>query len=144
MDELNNNQSNLIYFSWTRAHQRVTGNEESDVLAKEAAASPATPSFDDIPTVAIKDLSRETLIHMWQREREDADTDKTTFKFLPNIPTRLSLNHISSNYFISQLITGHGNFRQYLNRFHHSDIPFSQCDSGAIEDPQHFIFECNL
>ncbi|XP_023244798.1 uncharacterized protein LOC111642659 [Centruroides sculpturatus] len=144
MDELKKNKSNLIYFLWTRAHQGVIGNEEADVLAKETATSPVTPSFDDIPTVAIKNLIRETLIHMWQREWEEADTGRTTFKFLPNIPNRLSLNHIYGNYFTSQLPTGHGNIRQYLNRFHHSDTPFCQCDSGAIEDPLHFIFECNL
>ncbi|XP_023209850.1 uncharacterized protein LOC111612824 [Centruroides sculpturatus] len=144
IDELKKSKSNLVYFSWTRAHQGVIGNEEADVLAKETATSPVTPSFDDIPTVTVKNLIRETLIHMWQREWEEADTGKTTFKFLPNISNRLSLNHINGNHFTSQLLTGHGNFRQYLNRFHHSDTPFCQCDNGAIEDPLHFIFDCNL
>ncbi|XP_023209680.1 uncharacterized protein LOC111612675 [Centruroides sculpturatus] len=67
-DELKKRKSNLVYFSWTRAHQGVIGNEEADVLAKETATSPVTPSFDDIPTVAVKNIIRKTLIHMWQRE----------------------------------------------------------------------------
>lgn len=58
---------------------------------------------------------------------------RTSGEILENLPT---------NNAMAQMLTGHGGFREYLNRFKLSGSPFCTCDEETIETVSHILTEC--
>ncbi|XP_067123584.1 uncharacterized protein [Centruroides vittatus] len=141
-DEINKSYNNLIAFSWVRGHTGVEGNERADSLAKQAAASSATVCYSEMSDTSVKSVIHNTAIQLWQQEWENNNTGRTTYLFFPDILSRLNNKFFHTDYYITQITTGHGNLRQYLHHFKHSDQPFCDCDDNSIQDITHFIFHC--
>jgi hypothetical protein len=73
------NQNWNIDFQWVKAHEGHHGNELSDKLAKEAAASTENESYKKIPkSTAIRELNEESLIK-WQSEWDKRTNNKSLF-----------------------------------------------------------------
>ncbi|XP_041632426.1 uncharacterized protein [Drosophila kikkawai] len=51
--------------------------------------------------------------------------------------------HGQVNFYLSQVLSGHGCFRQYLKRFGHETEDWCpECGSDIVEDAEHVLFEC--
>jgi hypothetical protein len=60
---------------------------------------------------------------------------------LPNISLWISRKHGEVNFYLTQLLTGHGCFRAYLFRFGHDVSP--NCPTcKVVEDVEHVFFSC--
>jgi hypothetical protein len=91
-----------------------------------------------------KEAKTETLI-AWQTEWDDPTNHKGkhTKHIIPNIENWINRKHGQTDYYLTQVLSGHGNFNEYLYKMHKTDTPYCDiCDTGQIDTPQHTILEC--
>ncbi len=100
----------------------------------------STPT--DIITIrSAKDLVKIAAEHQWQRMWDSSEKGRITHRFMPSIAERLKLQHLHPCSHITQVLTGHGNFMQYLHRFKIKDNPYcTTCN--VIDDVPHRLFDC--
>ncbi|GBP31828.1 Putative 115 kDa protein in type-1 retrotransposable element R1DM [Eumeta japonica] len=81
-------------------------------------------------------------ISRWQQQWDATDQVRWTHRLIPRIDIWLKRNHGEVNYYLTQMLSGHGCFRAYLHRFKHDDS--SECPScpGVAEDTEHILFVC--
>ncbi len=133
-----------ISFAWIRGHEGNCGNELADKMAKEGAVSHQSIAYDLMPVSYVKKLVYQKNLRIWNQRWIETSTGATTKKYWPTVYDRLySKRHFLTNYYLTQIITNHGRFNEYLTRF---DIKFdaycSKC-VGKIENAEHIIFECS-
>ena len=120
--------------------------------AKEAAQSRgmnATPFKHKSLKTARVNLIKQTIKKEW---KEDWKTAKGDAKHLRRITNKTQVNEsmmlyttVNTRYQVAQLArlrTGHCSLNQYLHRFGIVDSPLCTCNSGAIENVEHFLIHC--
>ena len=141
-----------ISLVWVPSHMDITGNEEADKAAKEAARSRGINcaiSAHKTMKSARNQVIKRTAKREWKIGWE---TDKDTAKHLRRITSKTEAQNSYKIYngitnrsdvaLLSRLRTGHCSLNEYLHRFHHEDSPECSCGSGAIETVEHFLVHC--
>ena len=79
---------------------------------------------------------------MWQERWTHETTGRSTHNLIPNIREWIERSHGNVGYYMTQFLTNHGSFNQYLCRFNlRSNAICESC--GALEETaDHIIFEC--
>lgn len=97
-----------------------------------------------LETNRIKRQARTRLYHRWQHIWDNEDKGRWTHKLIPNIEKWLERKFGEVNYYLTQALSGHGNFAAYLYKFKIRESPM--CDMcGNMEDTaEHTVFECNF
>ncbi|GFX26893.1 integrase catalytic domain-containing protein [Trichonephila clavipes] len=131
-----------IDFAFVRGHTGVLGNERADWLAK--AATKRKIDIDvNIPKSFYKKITNERMMKSWNQEYLISNKGSITKKFFPTINKRLSCHHFYTNYKLTQFLTGHGNFKSYLNKFNLAPSSFCDCNIGGEENVEHVILLCS-
>ncbi|GFX98807.1 uncharacterized protein TNCV_1503831 [Trichonephila clavipes] len=131
-----------IDFAFVRGHTGVFGNERADWLAK--AATKRKIDIDvNIPKLFYKKITNERMMKCWNQEYLISNKGSITKKFFPTINKRLSCHHFYTNYKLTQFLTGHGNFKSYLNKFNLAPSSFCDCNIGGEENVEHVILLCS-
>lgn len=90
----------------------------------------------------VKKAARQRLFAKWQ-ERWDADTSgRWTHQLIPDLTTWCSRQHGQMEYHLTQALTGHGCFNEYLARFKKRDSAACLHCGYAPDNAKHTIFEC--
>lgn len=89
----------------------------------------------------IRDLN-ESAIQEWQLSYDAATTGRVTYAFLPSIKDRINLRHLTPNFFMTQIMSGHGNFSLYLNKFKIKESATCEECQSEIDDVWHTLFHC--
>jgi len=114
----------------------ISGIPPIHLLAKERA---------DVYRGRDKKEARRDLIQKWQEEWDNGanGNGRWTHKLIGQLDTWLSQGTGQVTYHLTQVLSGHGCFGQYLNRFHllESDA-CAQC-GHAPDTPKKAIFECD-
>lgn len=72
-------------------------------------------------------------------------TGKHTKSIISNIDKCLKRKHGQIEYYITQVLTGHGNFNEFFYKINKSDSPSSDlCSLEATDTPEHTILFCTL
>ena len=87
-------------------------------------------------------LVRREAIRKRQERWDRADTGRRTHQLFPDVSERLR-KKIDVNHYVTQFLTGHGNFAAYLKRFGLRDDEFCpRC--RVIDTPEHVIYDLSL
>ncbi|KAH8295309.1 hypothetical protein KR018_009921, partial [Drosophila ironensis] len=79
----------------------------------------------------------------WQQRWDSSEKGAWTRALIPCVETWVNRKHGQLNFHLTQFLSGHGFFRDYLYRFGHVEDPFCPaCGKGCIENPEHVIFSC--
>lgn len=64
-----------------------------------------------------------------------------TWFLIPDIKVRHS-SYLQPNFFLTQALTGHGCFLEYLHRFNLRPSPLCRCLNRPSQSPFHIIYNC--
>ena len=131
----------VVNLKWVKAHCGIEGSGRADCLAKEAAKSDLPPSYHQAPLSYIKMNLKLDFIKRWDHIWVTSAESPSLHRFIPHISIH-NYRHIHSNdYKLTQVLTEHGNTKQYLKRF--NIIQTDLCDEdGQVQNFKHIIYEC--
>lgn len=110
----------------------ISGVPPVDLLATEREEV-----FDGIN----KTVARANLIERWQMRWTDIEQGCWTRKLIPNIKKWWERNHGEVDYYLTQLLSGHGCFRAYLHKV--QIVEDSAClYCGEDDNAEHTLFYC--
>ncbi|KAM8706168.1 hypothetical protein ACLKA7_010449 [Drosophila subpalustris] len=112
----------------------VAGMIPLDLLAAERSSG-----------ICVNRVQRENTIMQWQTRWLHSVNGSWTRRLIKDIRPWIQRRHGHVDFYICQLLTGHGCFRAYLYRFKHADSPYcDHCRGEVVEDAEHAFFECPL
>lgn len=119
----------------------IAGMVPIDIMADEAKRIYEAKKQSSTVGQAIQKIERAKSVQSWQVRWDNAAKGRWTHRLIPNIKPWLNRKHGEVNYHLTQFLTGHGGYRDYLHRFGHDDTPL--CPTcNKVEDPEHVLFEC--
>ncbi|KAL7723113.1 hypothetical protein ACLKA6_013858 [Drosophila palustris] len=88
-------------------------------------------------------LMREETLQKWQQEWDQSSNGRWTHRLIPELKPWLQRRHGQMDFYLAQIMTGHGCFKAYLHRFKHERNPYcDSCGHDVIEDAEHVAFHC--
>ncbi|XP_035225652.1 uncharacterized protein LOC118198152 [Stegodyphus dumicola] len=123
--------------SWIKAHFGHQGNEEADLLAKEAVQNIDAQQIEVLlPKSSIKRTTwKDALIH-WQENWDSIPQGRRTYDFFH----RVSTDRLISDSHITRFVTGHGPFPSY---FYYRRLRTTNV-CGDVAKPDHYLTSCPL
>ncbi|KAL0809899.1 hypothetical protein ABMA28_011376 [Loxostege sticticalis] len=137
-------QGKDVSLFWIKAHAGLLGNERADDLAKEAALGlKRKPDYDRCPVSFAKRTIRYRSIVEWSDRYAKGETAATTKLFFPDAGDAFRLiKKIKPAGLLTQILTGHGGFSQYLHRFKCGESPSCDCDPAMEQTVPHLLVHC--
>ncbi|CAB0007882.1 unnamed protein product [Nesidiocoris tenuis] len=89
-----------------------------------------------------KEESREETLGRWQEEWDAAQKGQWTKRLIPRLGPWLGRSQGEVDFFLTQLLTGHGAFRAYLHKMGRARSPMCLHCSDAQDDACHTFFVC--
>lgn len=86
--------------------------------------------------------ARSQAIAQWQQRWETESRGRWTAQLIPQVATWMKRKHGEVDYYLTQLLTGHGYFREYLHRMGKCDSPLCIYEDGQEDTAKHTFFEC--
>lgn len=131
------NRGVTVLLHWVPAHTGVPGNEEADHFAKEATRKQRVDINTKLSWRTIRNLLKKEALTQWQTYWNNSSKGRRTFDLIKEV----SLGRCFTDFFLVQVITGHGVFPAHQARlFGKSDrCPYDR-DTGTVE---HFVFHCS-
>lgn len=82
-----------------------------------------------------------TIVSDWQDIWTGSQVGDWTRRLIPNIEDRIGKKRGNLDFYVTQMMTGHGSFGQYLNRIGKKSTP--QCAyCQKIDNAEHTVFSC--
>ncbi|CAG2238066.1 unnamed protein product [Mytilus edulis] len=133
-----------ICILWTPGHANIQGNDEADLLAKQAAeeATQLLPKNNIITLQDVKQGAHKSVMQKWQRRWELSDTGRDLFDITPNVKNIPIFDFPSKEIFsiLIQLRTGYTTLNYYKQRTGQDTTDLCSC--GIKETQQHYLTEC--
>ncbi|GIY52246.1 uncharacterized protein CEXT_417141 [Caerostris extrusa] len=134
--DLIRNYAHYIKFMWTRVHVGTAGNEAADAYAKMSTDKNTIDCHFALAISLLKHLLLKDILQQWQVYWNSSLKGRAVFELCPVV----SLKRLHGNFYLNQLITGHGALAKYQKKFFHKD---EVCSCGkAVEDRTHLILHC--
>ena len=128
---------------WSPGHANIQGNEIADRLAKEAAKE-VEEMTDDAGIATqfdVRSAARESVEIKWQRRWEVSEKGRHLYMYRPTVKLgKIEFCGLRNQRALLQLQSGYCKLKEYQHKVGIVDSP--HCECGAIEDIQHFLFEC--
>lgn len=87
--------------------------------------------------------TRDVCVASWQSRWSATGKGRWTYFLIPDIVTWIDRGHGDLDFYLTQMLSGHGCFRSYLHRFGHDIDPFCpSCVGDVEEDAEHVFFVC--
>ena len=91
---------------------------------------------------SLKSFYFNETVKEWNSEYLASNKGYWTKRFLPTITFRTKLLHFKTDFLVTQFLTGHGHFKDYLNKFYISSCGLCDCGQDR-ENPEHLLFFCS-
>ena len=118
----------------------IAGKLPIDIQAKEYkrlySVQGVKPSPDD------KQQERARSIREWQQRWERSLSGRWTYTLIPRVEEWLKRRYGEIDFFLTQILTNHGCFLEYLHRFKLADSPFCPTCPNEPENAEHVTFHC--
>nr|XP_041630736.1 uncharacterized protein LOC121502072 [Drosophila kikkawai] len=80
-----------------------------------------------------KVTARRKSFENWQNHWDSSQKGRWTHTLIPNLSSWVERSHGQVDFYLTQVISGHGYFRSYLKRFGHQTEDWCQeCSSGVV------------
>lgn len=119
----------------------IAGAPPIDLLATERARL-YNLKRGDLNRSEAREIARKETLEEWQNRWQSSDKGRWTARLIPNIEPWLARNHGETDFFLTQMLTGHGSFNAYLFKLGLHDSPMCKYCPNKTEDAEHTFFEC--
>lgn len=75
------------------------------------------------------------------KQRDVSTKGRWTHRLIPQVDNWVNRKHGELNYYLTQMLSGHGCFRAYLHRFGYEESPDCPADCGVAEDAEYVFFQ---
>lgn len=132
-----------VQFVWVPAHVGVDGNEEADILAKQAMKSVIVNIAVPLSKNEAKSIIRDKVIGMWQEQWDDGDTGRHLYNIQQLVGGSRSWNGSRRvGAVMTRLRIGHSGLNKSL--FKIGKHPTGACEfCGEPETTHHVLLECD-
>ncbi|CAG2242410.1 RNASEH1 [Mytilus edulis] len=134
-----------ICILWTPGHANIQGNDEADLLAKQAAeeATQLLPKNNIITLQDVKQGAHKSVMLKWQRRWELSNTGRDLFEITPNVKNIPIFDYPTKKFFsiFIQLRTGHATLLISIKQRTGQNTT-DLCSCGTKETQQHYLTEC--
>ncbi|CAB0032703.1 unnamed protein product [Trichogramma brassicae] len=89
-----------------------------------------------------KEEERGEILSKWQDLWDRATKGRWTHRLIPNIAEWVGRGHGEVNYYITQLLSGHGYFKSHSQRYDNTLSELCPACRISIEDEEHVFFRC--
>lgn len=87
-----------------------------------------------------REVRRRMMMEEWQRRWDGSEKGRVTYEYIPRVD-RQGSEEWGVNHYVTQALTGHGNFKSKLRSF--GLVESELCVScGVAESEEHVVFEC--
>jgi len=90
-----------------------------------------------------KSAARKVTLNKWQEYWDTTDKGHWTHRLIPNIAVWTNRKHGEITFHLTQILTGHGSFGEYLYRFKRRNTDECQLCGRSPDTPNHAVFECD-
>lgn len=131
-------------FCWVKSHVGIEGNEAADIAANSAAKLNTLPNYSKFSISFVKDKLRKFNRETWETRYRNVAQGQHTRNFFPTLAKIAEFHKcVSTSFFITQVITGHGYHKSYLHRFKIIDSDKCPCDNTSIQTVGHLLEQCS-
>lgn len=118
----------------------IRGNEEADVLAKNAAVDTTKKNkfYLPKPISKLKRTLTDLIMKQCQLECNYGDTGREAQKYYPKVHK----NRLKDEFHLAQLYTTHGTFPAYVLRLKKANL--LDCEFGSEGTPKHYLLNSSL
>ncbi|XP_015120763.1 uncharacterized protein LOC107043693 [Diachasma alloeum] len=116
--------------------QVLADERESLCKRKRALASKM------ITTEELASEERRNSLNRWQEKWTNSTKGRWTYRLIPHVAAWVSRTHGEVNYYLCQMLSRHGCFREYLHKFKHEDSSECPTCTGVNENAEHVFFNC--
>jgi len=92
---------------------------------------------------ALEKEIRDEVLSKWQIEWDKEVTGRWTWRLIRDVKSWFNRKSGSVDFHLTQALTGHGCFRQYLKRMGKLEVSSCIDCQAAIDDVEHAIFDCD-
>ena len=118
---------------------RLLAEERAEVFEKKKKK----PNMSDREVERVKQAARRALLVKWKDYLSSSATGGWTRTLIRDLDGWMNRGHGQMNFHLTQLMSGHGCFNDYLFRMGKVAAPScSHCTRGRNDGPQHTLFEC--
>lgn len=126
-----------VHAHWVRAHVGHVFNEKADELAKGATTKSEVDVEVALTVRQVRSQIQTVSLSEWQERWDESDKGRTTHSVFPKV----SLKRVQGDFFMNQVLTGHGVFGSHQNRIFGSDPTCISC--GVSESStRHVLCDC--
>lgn len=86
--------------------------------------------------------ARHRLVLKWQERWNEGSTGRWTYRLIPHLSTWLERKHGEVGYYLTQALSGHGCFGEYLCRFKKRDEEKCVYCDDPLDNAEHTLFTC--
>jgi hypothetical protein len=85
---------------------------------------------------------REESLKAWQEDWDNSQKGRWTYRLIPSIKEWLNRPHGEVNFHLTEFLSGHGGFGEYLYRIKRIATPYCNTCVQVIESPEHVLLKC--
>jgi hypothetical protein len=89
-----------------------------------------------------RDKHREKSLAEWQKAWDESEKGRWTYRLIPSISDWIERPWGDLGFHMTEFLSGHGLFREYLHKIRRADSPFCPVCVQKVETPEHVFFEC--
>lgn len=92
----------------------------------------------------IRNIAKEETIKNWQKKWDTPGSGRWTHTLIPNIKIWLERKHGTLNFYLTQVLTGHGVFNVFRKRLGKTVDDSCWFHQGIPDTPEHTILDCDM
>lgn len=113
----------------------LTLREDARVYARKSEVG------ETLSLVSLKSQERERTLQEWQERWDCAEHGRWTYRLIPDVQRWMNRRHGEVNFYLTQVLSGHGYFREHLHRLRLAES--AECPVCLVpENAEHVVFRC--